>query len=283
MSQTSNQTPAPQLREDAWLGKALQVIRNVLLNNWPMKLLSLTIALVLWAGLITQDPTLMREKTFRDVKVSINNAEILKRNGYIVTSDLDALLDGVSVEVDVPQMQYVSAQPGNYNIRVDLNRLEHRAGTQELPILSTSTSTYGSVTRITPPTVTVTVEEYVTVDNIPVNVVQQGEAPEGFYAVGVMSDPVWLTVSGPRSVVDRIDHAEVVLNMGALAAREGHATHSLPFVLLDAQGRPIVSDMLQVTRESVMRERINVSVTLYTRRDISVLDARLYTGMPAAG
>lgn len=283
MSQTTSQTPAPQRRQAEWLQAAVCWIRDVLLNNWPLKLLSLTIALALWAGLITQDPTLRREKSFRNVTVAVNNAEILKRNGYIVTDDVEALLAGVDVEVEVPQMQYTAAQPGNYNIRVDLNRLERRPGLQELPILYTSTTTYGDVISVDPPTITVMVEEYVTLESVPVNIVQTGEAPEGFYAVGVMSDPSWVTVSGPRSLVELVDRVEVVMDMASLDPREGQVIRSLPFVLLDAQGTPIVSDMLQVTRESVLRERINVSVTLYTMREISVLDAQLYQGRPAEG
>ena len=31
-------------------------------RNWPWKLLSLVLAVCLWAGLITQDPTLTRER-----------------------------------------------------------------------------------------------------------------------------------------------------------------------------------------------------------------------------
>lgn len=283
MSQTTNQNPVPQVRETPrWL-HALRRMLAVLLNNWPMKLLSLVLALGLWGGLITQDPTLTREKFFRGVTVSVNNSDILRRNGYVVVSDLDALLQDVDVTVEVPQRQYGSAAPSNYNIRVDLNRLEARAGTQELPILFTSTGTYGTVTRVNPASITVQVEEYVTHSYIPVNVVQEGTVPEGFYAVGITRDPSWITVSGPRSLVEQVDRAQVVLNMSELPAREGQVERALTFTLLDAQGNPVESDMLQVTRESVLRERINIAVTLYTMQDVGILDAQLYTGTPAEG
>lgn len=276
MTQKANQTPAGR---DSLLMKAI----GVLLNNWPLKLLSLVIALGLWAGLITQDPTVMREKVFRDVSVSVINEDIFKRNGYIVTSDLDELLSGVDVVVEVPQMQYAEAQPSNYNIRVDLNRLERRAGEQELTIFHTSSNAYGSVTRVNPASITVMVEEYATSDSIPVNVVQLGEAPEGYYAVGVSCDPTWITVSGPRSLVERVVRAEVVLDMAQLPAREGHVENALSFTLVDENGQSVESEHLQVTREGVLRERVNVSVTLYAKRDIDLLTAQLYVGRPAEG
>ena len=278
---SQNMTPAPQRFER--VVQVLHWLRETLLNNWPLKLLSLVLALALWTGLITQDPTLTREKSFRDVPVTVNNADILKRNGYIVTSDLEALLSGVDMTVEVPQMQYSDATPANYNIRVDLNRLAKKAGEQELVIATTNTPTYGAVTRVSPATITVTVEEYVTHSYIPVNVVQLGEAPEGFYAAGVTKDPSWITVSGPRSLVEKVDRAQVVLDMSKLSAKEGPVEHALAFTLLDEEGEAVESDMLQVTRESVLRERINVTVTLYTKRDVPVQAAQLYVGEPAEG
>lgn len=283
MSQMTNQTPAPQSRETPRWFLALRRLGKAMLNNWPMKLLSLALALALWVGLITQDPSLTREKIFRNVTVAVNNTDILRRNGYVVVSDLDELLQDVDVAVQVPQQQYGAATSANYNIRVDLNRLEARAGVQELPILSTGSSTYGSVTRISPASITVQVEEYVSHSYIPVNVVQEGEAPAGFYVVGLTRDPSWITVSGPRSLVEKVDRAQVVFSLSDLPAREGQVERALSFTLLDAEGNPVESDMLQVTRESVLRERINISVTLYTMRDVGILDAQLYTGQPAEG
>lgn len=280
MSQTANQTPAPRA---GWLRTALGWLCRTLLNNWPLKLLSLTIAIALWVGLITQDPTLTREKTFRDVTVSVNNVDILKRNGYIVVTDIHALLDDVTVTVDVPQTRYGEAAASNYNVRVDLNRLQYAEGMQELPILYTSTSTNGTVTRVNPPSITVQVEEYVSQSYIPVNVAETGETPEGFYLADVSRDPEWVTISGPRSLVEQVEQVRVTLDRSTLEAREGRIERALDYELLDGEGKPVVSDMLEVTRESVLRDRINVAVTLFPQKDVAIQNARLYTGTPAPG
>lgn len=282
MSQTMKDSSTPRTDSNQ-VQKVLAWGLTTLLKDWPLKLLSLTIALALWTGLITQDPTLTRERSFRRVPVSISNAEQLKRNGFIVVSNLSELLQDIDVTVDVPQMQYGEATAANYNVRVDLNRLEKRAGEQELQILTTSTSAYGSVTRISPPSVTVMVEEYVSRSYIPVNVVQQGEAPEGFFVGGISRDPSWITVSGPRSLVEAVDRAEVVLDMSRLPAREGQVERALDFVLLDAEGNAVCSDMLEVTRDSVLRDHVNVSATLYVRKDVDILAQKLYSGKPAEG
>lgn len=283
MSQLTNQSGAQPPREPSKVWKLIVQAGKIVLNNWPTKLLALVLAIVLWAGLITQDPSLTRERVFRDVAVSVNGSDTLKRNGLIVTSDLDALLDGVSVTVDVPQMQYNNATASNFNIRVDLTRIKE-AGEQEISILTTNSSTYGKVTEIEPATVTVMVEDYISEGFIPVNVLKVGEPPVGYYASEPTCDPARITVSGPRSLVERVDRAEVVLDQSMLPAREGAVEKAAEFVLLDAKGEEIASDMLQVTSNSVLRTRINVAVQMYTERTISLLDgAVLYTGKPMEG
>ena len=157
MSQTVNQSGVQPPKEPSRLLKAVVRAGQVILGNWPTKLLALVLAIALWAGLITQDPSLTRERTFRDVTVSINGSDTLRRNGLTVTSDLNALLDDVSVTVDVPQMQYNNATAANFNIRVDLSRIRE-SGEQEIAILTTNSSTYGKVTEVSPATVKVMVE-----------------------------------------------------------------------------------------------------------------------------
>ena len=63
---------------------------------------------VLWAGLISQDNSLTRDKSWQNVNVSVNGLDTLKRNGFIVVSDLEELLANVSVTAAVP----LPEQPG---------------------------------------------------------------------------------------------------------------------------------------------------------------------------
>lgn len=282
MSQTPNQSPKAQGKDPSRLMQMVKRMGQMLLSNWATKLLSLVLAIVLWGGLITQDPTLTREKSYRDVAVTVSGSDTLKRNGFIVTSNLDELLDGVSLTVEVPQMQYANAQAGNYNARIDLSRIK-QAGEQEVNILTTNSSTYGTVTKVSPATVLVTVEEYVAEGYIPVNVLTEGEAPEGYYASAPTCDPARITVSGPRSLVETVDRAEVVIKLDELPAREGLVEKAVSFTLVDKQGQTIDSDMLQVTSESVLRTRINVSVRMYTRREVALDAQTLYRGKPAEG
>ncbi len=260
----------------------LRRVKSILLENWGTKLLAILIAVALWAGLITQDPSLTREKVFNDVAVSVNGADTLKRNGFIVLEDVNAVLDDVTVRVSVPQAQYTNVQPSNYSVRVDLSRIRE-AGRQEVRILSTNTAVYGSVTEIDPPSVILTVDEYVTRYRIPVAVVIEGEAPEGFYATAPSTDPALIAVSGPKSLVERIASAQVTLDQASLPAHEGDVRRAMAFTLVDETGAAIRSDMIQVTSESVLLDSIIVGQTIYASRVVELSDLGLVTGKPAPG
>ena len=228
------QTPSakPQKKRDPRLTMLLDGLKRIFIHNWPTKLLALLLAIILWGGLITQDPTLTREKHFSSVSVSVSGEESVKRNGFIVTSDLTSLLADVSLTADVPQMQYANAKATNYNVRIDLSRISS-AGEQEIRILSTNSSTYGTVSSIQPSTVTIDVEEYITRFRIPVSVQTVGSAPEGYYAGAATLDPPTVTISGPKSMVDKIVRAEVVLELNNLPQREGTIRKALAYTLLD--------------------------------------------------
>lgn len=60
------QTPSakPQKKRDPRLTMLLDGLKRIFIHNWPTKLLALLLAIILWGGLITQDPTLTRESTF---------------------------------------------------------------------------------------------------------------------------------------------------------------------------------------------------------------------------
>lgn len=278
----SAQNGKTEKKDNGRRDEILRKLKSILLENWGTKLLAVIIAIALWAGLITQDPSLTREKQFVNVAVNVIGADSLKRNGYIVLEDLNEVLNGVTVRVSVPQGQYNAASASNYSVRIDLSRIAE-AGEQEVRILSTNSTTYGTVTDIVPPTVSLTVDEYVTRYRIPVTVVSEGSVPEGFYAAEPTTDPPMIAVSGPKTLVDQIVSAQVVADQSTLPEREGTVRRALPFVLVDRNGAVIQSEMLQVTSESVLLDSITVEQAVYSQRQVVLSDLGLVAGQPAEG
>lgn len=273
--------PMEKKNENGWKGLG-RSIAGFFLHQWPFKLLSVIIAIILWSGLITQDPTLTREKVFTGVTISVSGEDTIKRNGLIVVSDLDQVTQNAKLRVEVPQMQYASATASNYNARIDLTRIQE-TGVQEAKVLTTSSSTWGNVIEVSPDTVEIEVEEYITRYRIPVSVVTVGEAPEGYYAASPSLDPPQVTVSGPRSMVDRVVRAEATLDLSTLPAREGLVRTSVPFQLLDSNGEVIQSELLEITSESVLVDSVIAEQYLYAKREIDMSTLGLTVGKPATG
>lgn len=278
----SQQNPSPKPREDFGWKNVLRRLGLALKKNWGFKLLALLIAIVLWAGLISQDPNLTREKAFSDVTISVTGADTLKRNGLIVVSDLSSVLSGAHLRVDVPQMQYQAATASTYNPRIDLSRIRE-TGVQTVKVSTTNSSTYGTVEEIVPDSVEIEVEEYVTRYRIPVTLYTIGSAPAGYYATTPNLDPPLVAVSGPKSLVDQIVRAEATLDLSQLPAREGTMRTTVPFTLVDAEGNAVESSLLEVTSESVLLDTVVVEQEIYAMRTMDLSDVGLVTGEPEEG
>ncbi|MBQ3705550.1 MAG: hypothetical protein II888_03775 [Clostridia bacterium] len=241
--------------------KLLSVLRHAVLHNGWFKLLALLISVLLWAGLISQDETLTRDKTFSDISVTVSGTDTMKRNGYIVTSDLAKELTGVTAVAAVPQKQYDNAQASAYNVRVDLSRITG-VGSQELRLLSSSSSVYGRITGITPASVTVDVEDYVTRYRIPVSVSVNGDLPAGWYMSTPSVDPPLVVVSGPRTLVNGISRARVFINPNELDWEEGTAVFSAALALYNRSGDPVTDSLLEVSYDGVSLDSVVLETTM---------------------
>lgn len=255
-------------------------LKKYILPNWPWKLLSLLIAIMLWGGLITQDDTLTREKTFNDVTISVRNSDTLRRNGFIVVSGLDDL-PTLKMRVEVPQRMYNTVAASNYDPRIDLSKIK-AIGEQTLSISTTSTTTFGSVSDISVESVTLTIEEYITRSRIPVRLNVTGQLAENLYATSPTSDPLYVTVSGPKSLVNRIVRCVVDYDL-TLLSNTGTERTAVPFRLVDSAGETIDPTLIEVTSESVLLDTILVEQHIYASKELPINSLGITTGAPAGG
>lgn len=251
-------------------------------HNLPFKLVAVVIAIVLWAGLILQDPSITREKTFSRVPVAIAGEETMKQNGFIVTSDLHTLLTHVELKADIPQGLYANATESNFNVRLDLSRIR-QTGKQTLRIQTSNSSAYGVVSSISPSEIEVEVEDYITRYRVPVVARTTGKAPDGYYAAAPSVEPSAVSVSGPRSLVERVARAEAVVDQSQLPEMEGINRNAVPFRLMDLSGKAIESDLLQITSESVLVDSVVVQLSVSSMKLFPLSTAGIVTGTPAPG
>lgn len=260
----------------------LRGLKHLFLHNWLLKLIAVLISVVLWAGLISQDATITRDKTFQNVNVNVMGVETMHNNGYIVVSDLDEILSDVSIVAAVPQMQYDNAEASAYNVRLDLSRI-NGTGEQEVRLLSTNSSTYGRVISTSPSTVTVMVEDYIVRQRIPVSVVVNGSAPDGWYMSTPSVDPALVAVSGPSSLVQDISRARAFVNTEELEWVEGTAIFSESIKLYNRSGEEVASPLLSITSSSLTIDSVLVETTLLPTLSFDTYELVQVSGEVARG
>ena len=265
-----------------FLDKLGHAFRHMLFHNGWLKLIAVLISLTLWAGLISQDENITRDKTFQNVNVNVTGTETMKNNGYIVVSDLDELLNNVSIVAAVPQKQYAKAEASAYNVRLDLSRI-NGTGEQELKLLSTNSQTYGKVVSSNPSSINVLVEDYFVRPRIPVSVSVEGDTPEGWYMSPPTVDPSLVAVSGPGSLVQTISRAKVFINTADIEWKEGTILTGAEIHLFNRSGAVVESPLLSITSSSLTIDTVLIETNLLPKTTFETADLVQINGTVANG
>lgn len=241
---------------------------------------SLLIAVFAWSALVASDGTLTREKVFPNVSVSVTGESTLKSRGYIVMDDIEELVPGVRMTVEVTQQNYNRVSGTSYNPHFDLSDVQG-VGENTLDI-SFSSQLYGPVVSCEPASIVVNVERYIT-RRVPVVLELVGETPQGAYLDSYKTDPTMLSVSGPQSLVSSVARVAAKLDLTALSIERASDRSALDVVLQNAKGEPVVSDKISITNQTVITDSVVVETELVPSRNIPLNLDELVEGTPAPG
>jgi len=283
MNNSDSPRTSPE-REGFWK-RFLRKARAMVTRNVGWKIASLVLAICLWGGLISQDTSLPRDKVIEGVRVTVANAASLRNSGMVVVDGLDENMT-VKIRVRVPQKYYSTVTAANYSARLDLNQIQS-TGEQTLKITASSSNTtsYGTVTEVFSPEVTVQVVEYAAQSRVPVEVRTTGEAPEGFYPAPFTFSPQYVDIGGPKDVVQQAVRCVVEYDQSGLSITRNPNTANLPFFFEDVNGNRLDSSNLTVSSSgtSVAMQRIAVSQYVYAMARVPVDKERLIRGEVADG
>ncbi len=264
----------------------LRTVKHVFLHNGWFKLLAVGISIFLWAGLISQDASLTRDKVFNDIPITITGQEALNQRGYIVTSDIKALLENVTAIAAVPQQQYEAADISAYNPRIDVNRITG-VGEQKVFIQSNSSALYGKLSSINPASINVEVQEFTTRYSIPVSSPSDldKDVPGNWYLKVTTVDPNMLTVSGPKEIVNTISRARTILDTEQIEWQEGTNVYTGRLILLDRSQNEIENPYVSVRAnvDNKILDHINLECTVYPKKNYEIADAFEVVNSPASG
>lgn len=265
--------------------KAQELIKKIkpyITNRWQIKLISILVALFLWGSLISEDPSLTRQKTFNDVAISVQNVESLAKSGFVITSDLNAL-PLIRLSVDVPQKMLDTVSPSNYNLRIDLSKIK-TIGKQTVPILYTSSSLYGNVAAISQKEVTLEVDELRTRRRLPVDLNEIGTIPDGYFASAPSINPLRINISGPRKIIESVARAVATYDISSLKTAARTQYTAVPFELYDYDGNKVDKSLISVeSEEGTTIDTMLVEQTLYLYKPIAINENSAYSGIPKQG
>lgn len=256
-----------------------RAISRILGSRAFLMALSLLTAVVFWSILVASDGTLTREKTFQNVAVSVTGESTLKSRGYIVMDDLDSLISGVKLTVEVTQSNYSRVSGTSYNPHIDLTQVTGEG--ENVLNVAFSSQLYGPVVSCEPSSVRVNVERYIT-RRVPVVLETSGELP-GYYLDSAKTDPTMLSVSGPQSLVSQVARAVASIDVSLLSGERRSDRTSAQIRLQDAAGNTVESDLIEITNQTVLTDTVVVETELVPMREVPLEVESLVTGEPAEG
>lgn len=220
------------------------------MKNKPLAMLfSIVVAFTLWLYVIT---VVSPESTsdIYNVPVVFEGENILTDKGLMLISDE---IPTVKLTLSGYRSDLVNINAGNVTVIADLAKITE-PGTHAL---SYTVTPPGDVSTVTvqdrdPRTITVTVVERLSA-KIPVRVNYTGTLPEGFIMdkENALLDYTEVNVTGPKDVVEQIDHAAIEINCDG---RTETIVESQRFVLCDAQGNPLDVSLVTADVEEIRLE-----------------------------
>lgn len=213
-----------------------QGLKSFFTKNIAIKVLSLMFAILLWGYvLMTQNPP--RVKTVTDVTVSIEGEADLTTRKLTLRGDRAALLEDVSVRVRTELTSYADISADDITASINLSRITS-TGKHTVRIHAKSSS--GDVVSVSPSEIEVEIDT-LTTRNIPIEIHEEGELPEGYWAGDVQLDSATVLLEGPGT-----DLAKIVKAVGTidLTNRTENLNQSIMLALYDKEGNVVESSIL---------------------------------------
>lgn len=234
-------------------------------------LLSLTFAFGLWLYVVT-NVSVEGETTFHDIPVQFVGETALENRGYVVTAGMDA---SVNLRLQGARTNLNKLTNSSISVKVDLSRI-YDPGTHQVAydILYPGNvpSNAFTVLNKVPGSISITVEEIASKE-VPVMVHYEGSVPEDYLddRDNALLDYQSIAIRGPVSVVDRIDRAEIQVD---LTDRTESISQYYQYTLCDKEGAPVDSALI-------------VTETAQVRLDLNILRFKelpvVYTVIPGGG
>ncbi|MBQ7919067.1 MAG: hypothetical protein IJ324_03875 [Lachnospiraceae bacterium] len=244
-------------------------IKEALVSNWSLKLLSLLIAFTLWfVVIIVDDP--VGDKSFSNIQVQLVNTELLTDKGmvYEVLENSDVLK---RVSFDAPKTVRDVIQAGDIIAEADFENL---TATNTVAITFSCPKYSADVTNISG-----------NISNVKLNIENKkskwvnieynitGEVAEGYIIGGILLDQNRLEIVGPESKIDTIQKAIIDVNVAGIYS---NSSSRYDVNLVTAEG-----EVVSYPSVSSNAETVKVTVDILATKEVPIEYHAM--GVPAEG
>ncbi len=213
--------------------------RKILYNNTLLKVLSVFIAVILWAYIIIiiDAPT---ERTFRDVTINTVNEQILSNNGYSIER---LSVQTASVKIEGSRKIIAKFDSDNISANLDFSEINTAKLADEgvITVNLKVVSEFGDIVSFTPSAVDVHIEntKYKDVD---VRYKSRGQLLDGYVQGDVTLSQDKVRIFGAQTNLEQVAYAEVdfdLINAKFDAYTNGQLNEDCQVVLYNNDDRPL--------------------------------------------
>lgn len=244
---------------------------KVITNNFGLKLLAALFAVILWLAVVNIDDPKISQRF--SASVVIENAEYLTDQGkyFEVLDDTNTIVFTVTAKRSY--IEKLSNTDFKAVANMENAAIDNESGTGKVPIEVTALR-YSSLVTISKATQNLEIAlDNLAQDQFIVGVETTGTLPDGCALGDVGVSPNLLKVSGPESVVSRIDHVTASIDVTNMTT---DVVASVIPVLYDSDGNVIDKSELTLNMSTV-----TVTAHILDTKDVSLIFN--VTGTPADG
>lgn len=226
-------------------------------NNLGLKIVALVFAAFLWLTVVNIDDP-VEPKTFRNIPVSVENAEVVTNEGktYKILDDTQT----VTVVIKAKRSILTKLSSDDIIAVADMSEMQIKS-LVPIKVLIAGYEEYDFTATTTPGNLRVKIEDQ-TKNTFPLTVSASGNPRDGYVLGEMTTNPEKITVRGPESTVSSIDKAVAKVDVSGLS-RSGELAADL--IYYDSNGN--VVDKTQLT-DNLGEEGVSVNVQILNTRTV---------------
>lgn len=245
-------------------------MKSKLLNNLGLKILAVLVSIILWmVSVDINDP--VEKVSYYNVDVQLVNTHVLtsQNKTYKIKDNTDSVL----VRLSAPKSKLSSITRDNITVKADFSEMTDADTVPiKVSINDQYLEKYIESIQVDKEAVILDVEEKKT-KQLRIEVVQNGELPDGYMAGKAVTETNMMNISGPESAVNPVARAVVEVSLDSVTSNMEIESQ---IKLLDANGEEInTSDI----KKSI--ENVKVTIPILLTKEVPIVYS--VTGTPESG